>query len=57
MRAMLRSDSDSKEAAQREEHLLEEVTSETAKKILGERGYLLSLEKRFEVFARNKGLE
>lgn len=39
-----------------EQRLLEDVTSATTESLLGERGYLTSLERRFTAYARARGL-
>ncbi|HUV14793.1 MAG TPA: hypothetical protein VMY18_14200 [Acidobacteriota bacterium] len=49
-------DSDLSQVVELEERLLEDVTAATTESLLGERGYLTSLEKRFTTHARAKGL-
>lgn len=49
-------DSDLSQVVEPEEQLLEDVTAATTESLLGERGYLTSLERRFTTYARAKGL-
>lgn len=49
-------DSDLSRVVEPEERLLEDLTAATTESLLGERGYLTSLEKRFTTQARAKGL-